>query len=408
VPVPVPLNVPALVVVGDNVALDATSLIAQSCETFVCVEDVQKEQKCTRAEALCAWTFQSHIRVVVDEVEDSLGRFLHEQPGEGDTWQWHFALEPRACRLSVQLGEMDSGELANPDAMSNITILCHKKIREWIGGISLSLDGHVSDWAIQDASQPDDDRVLSFPLYSARAPLLVRWIKPDSELRVVVHLCAPPRARDSPEHISFAADVAFFDTGALDQLLLRTRNALDTSINTWVCDGGRQPLLLMQSCSCSSVPSSQSLRAHTLLSVNSFLSEVPGHLSLLQDAQDAQDTQENPDPSDEPELDQQELYEQEDVCVQTNEEVQFQEPQDDEEQRASLLWDQAVALSDAEEQRRGLYDSNTFPFSFGSSSYVSAPRSAPRSSPSKTAVIARELARDDLRHVLALLNTQNL
>jgi hypothetical protein len=171
--------------------------------------------------------------------------------------------------------EADSGTPANPDALANITILCHKQLRKWIGGTSLVLDGHVLDWAAHDPNQPEDPRVLVFPSFVMQAPLLVRWLSPTADLRIVLHLRAlPGQQHVRPAHATFSADAVYFDAAAITSLLARARSSLDPAVACWACNSGQQPLLLVPSCATDPLN-------YTLLAYPTFLSELPGHMSLL-------------------------------------------------------------------------------------------------------------------------------
>lgn len=286
---------PALVLVGADVgiALDAGPLVTRICSSFLCTEELQEARTCSRASALRAWSPLSDdtpnsCSAVVEEISDSLVRFIEERPstriGDHGGVEWHFALEPRACVLTTLSRQTDSGTPANPDALANITILCHKQLRKWIGGISLVLDGHVLDWAAHDPSQPEDPRVLVFPSFVMQAPLLVRWLSPTADLRIVLHLRALSGQHVRPAHATFSADAVYFDAAAVTSLLARARSSLDPAVACWACNSGQQPLLLVPSgaaAATATVSCATDPQNYTLLAYPTFLSELPGHMSLL-------------------------------------------------------------------------------------------------------------------------------
>ena len=217
--------------------------IALSGDTIKSLSCIMREWACDEAQARYGYMLGT-CSAVVAEAEHGLSRFqkavyapeaeaanastpiaeetrTKEADAQADanaSWiagvaaEWHFAVCPRFAHLKQTGTCVDDAAFA----LANISVLCRGSepvdpLRAYVCGAALLLDAHVIDFA-REATYADDSRVLQFPRFTTRHPLIARWLAPDADLRVVLFLSAIPPALISPNtHVRIVADVLFCD-----------------------------------------------------------------------------------------------------------------------------------------------------------------------------------------------------
>lgn len=195
------------------------SRIARACGHCMDAREIMRLWECSEEQARQSYTFGT-CDAVYTEVEEGLSHFVERATGL-HALEWHFELTPRlACSKTV-----DSVTSAHDAcALADISILCRgdatspdKGLRAHVCGVALVLDGHVIDMAAHVANQ-SDPRVLEFPRFTTKCPLITEWLHPDASLRVVVYLSSLPPSFITPtQHVRIIADAMFFDVRALER-----------------------------------------------------------------------------------------------------------------------------------------------------------------------------------------------